>query len=196
MTLGTLDRKNALRLAAGVAVILFLRFVVMADRNQTVVEVSETVPAAEKRLQRLRQIAATVPGKETLLKQVTAELDAREKGMLKAETGAQAQAQLAELLHATGAANGIDIRGMEDWRVKPLANDYGEVSVTVRFTCKIEQLVNFLASLANVPQLLSTNQMAINGGTDPKNKSVQVRLSLSGVVAKKIAQEKKTGSTL
>jgi Tfp pilus assembly protein PilO len=196
MNLGTLDRKNALRLAAGVAVILFLRFVVMADRNQTVVQASESVPMAEKRLERLRQIASTVPGKEALSKQVAAELETREQGMLKAETGAQAQAQLAELLHATGAANGIDIRGMEDWRVKPLANDYGEVSVTVRFTCKIEQLVNFLAALANVPQLLSTNQVAINGGTDPKNKSVQVRLSLSGVVSKKIAQEKKTGSTL
>ena len=168
----------------------------MADRDQAVVEVSESVPMAEKRLERLRQIAATVPGKEALLKQVTAELATREQGMLKAETGAQAQSQLAELLHATGAANGIDIRGMEDWRVKPLANDYGEVSVSVRFTCMIDQLVNFLAALANVPQLLSTNQIAINGGTDPKNKSIQVRLSLSGVVSKKIAQEKKTGSTL
>jgi Tfp pilus assembly protein PilO len=196
VNVGTLDRKNALRLLAGVAIILFLRYVVMADRNPTVVGVSESVPMAERRLERLRQIAATVPGKETLLKEVTAELSTREQGMLKAETGAQAQAQLADVLHTTGAANGIDIRGMEDWRVKPLAKDYGEVSVTVRFTCKIEQLVNFLASLANVPQLLSTNQIAINGTTDPKNKSVQVRLSLSGVVSKKIAEEKKTGSTL
>ncbi len=196
MTFGTLDRKNAVRLAIGVAAILILRFVVMADRNPAVVGVTDSVPMAEKRLEILRQSAATVPGKETLLRQVNAELATREKGMLKAETGAQAQAQLAELLHATGAANGIDIRGMEDWRVKPLANDYGEVSVSVRFTCKIEQLVNFLAALANVPQLLSTNQIAINGTADAKNKSIQVRLSLSGVVSKKIAQEKKTGSTL
>jgi hypothetical protein len=64
----------------------------------------------------------------------------------------------------------------------------------VRFTCKIEQLVNFLASLANVPQMLSTNQIAINGTSDPKNKSIQVHLSLSGVVSKKLVP--KTGSTL
>lgn len=196
MTVGTLDRKTALMLAAGVAVILILRFVVMADRNPAVVQATESVPMAEKRLERLRQIAATVPGKEELLKEANAELDARERGILKAETGAQAQSQLAELLHATGASNGIDIRGMEDWRVKPLGNDYGEVSVTVRFTCKIEQLVNFMAALANVPEMLSTNQVQIIGGTDPKNKSVQVRLSLSGVVSKKIAQEKKTGTGL
>ena len=194
MNVGTLDRKSAVRLAIGVAAILILRFVVMADRTQTVVGVTDSVPMAEKRLELLRQSAATVPGKEALLKQVTAELETRESGMLKAETGAQAQSLLSELLHATGAANGIDIRGMEDWRVKPLGSDYGEVSVTVRFTCKIEQLVNFLAALANVPQLLSTNQIAINGTTDPKNKSIQVRLSLSGVVSKKLVP--KTGSTL
>ena len=194
MNVGTLDRKNAIRLGIGVAAILILRFVVMADRNQAVVGVIDSVPAAEKRLEILRQSAATVPGKEAYLKQVTAELESREKGMLKAETGAQAQAQLAELLHATGAANGIDIRGMEDWRVKPLGSDYGEVSVSVRFTCKIDQLVNFLAALANVPQMLSTNQIAINGTTDPKNKSIQVHLSLSGVVSKKLVP--KTGSTL
>jgi len=194
VNVGTLDRKSAVRLAIGVAAILILRFVVMADRTQTVVGVTDSVPMAEKRLELLRHSAATVPGKEALLKQVTAELETRESGMLKAETGAQAQSLLSELLHATGAANGIDIRGMEDWRVKPLGSDYGEVSVTVRFTCKIEQLVNFLAALANVPQLLSTNQIAINGTTDPKNKSIQVRLSLSGVVSKKLVP--KTGSTL
>jgi Tfp pilus assembly protein PilO len=194
VNVGTLDRKNAIRLGIGVAAILILRFGVMSDRNQTAVGVTDSVPAAEKRLAILRQSAATVPGKEALLKQVTAELESRENGMLKAETGAQAQAQLSELLHATGAANGIDIRGMEDWRVKPLGSDYGEVSVAVRFTCKIEQLVNFLAALANVPQMLSTNQIAVNGTTDPKNKSIQVRLSLSGVVSKKLVP--KTGSTL
>jgi Tfp pilus assembly protein PilO len=194
VNVGTLDKKSAVRLAIGVAAILILRFWVMADRNPTVVGVTDSVPAAEKRLEILRQSAATVPGKEALLKQVLAELGTRESGMLKADTGAQAQSQLSELLHTTGASNGIDIRGMEDWRVKALGSDYGEVSVTVRFTCKIEQLVNFLAALANVPQLLSTNELAINGTTDPKNKSIQVRLSLSGVVAKKLVP--KTGSTL
>ena len=67
--------------------------------------------------------------------------------------------------------------------------------MTVRFTCLIEQLVNLLAALANEPELLSTNQIQINGGTD-KNKVIQVRLTLSGVVSKKLALEKKTGGTL
>src|SRR5436309_753906 len=116
MTTGTLDRKTAILWISGVAVILILRFVVLADRSPQVVEVSESVPAAEKRLEKLRQIAATVPGKEELMKQASAELASREKGILKAETSAQAQAQMQELLHRVGQANGIDIRGIEDAR--------------------------------------------------------------------------------
>jgi hypothetical protein len=195
MSFGTLDRKTAILWISGVAVILILRFVVLADRSPEVVAVSESAPMAEKRLERLRQIAATVPGKETLLKQASGELASREKGMLKAETSAQAQAQLQELLHKVGASNGIDIRGVEDARIKPFGNDYGEVSVTVRFTCLIEQLVNLLAALANEPELLSTEQIQITGGPD-KKKIVQIRLTLSGVVAKKLALEKKTGGAL
>jgi hypothetical protein len=195
MTFGTIDRKTATLWIAGVAVILILRFFVLADRSPDVVAASESAPVAEKRLERLRQIAATVPGKEVLMKQATTELESREKGMLKAETSAQAQAQLQELLHNAGAANGIDIRGIEEMRIKPFGNDYGEASVTVRFTCLIEQLVNLLASLANQPELLSTNQIQISGSTD-KSKTIQVRLTLSGVVARKLALEKKTGGSL
>jgi Type II secretion system (T2SS), protein M subtype b len=195
MSLGTLDRKTAILWMCAVAAILILRFVVLADRTPGVVAVTESVPMAEKRLERLRQVAATVPGKEALMKQAAGELASREKGMLKAETSAQAQAQLQELLHKVGASNGIDIRGLEDMRIKPFGNDYGEASVTVRFTCLIEQLVNLLAALANEPELLSTNQIQITGGPD-KNKAIQVRLTLSGVVSKKLALEKKAGGAL
>lgn len=191
MSLGTLDRRTVFMLIVSVAAILILRFVVLSGRQaQAVVAPADSVPLAERRLERMRQVAATVPAKEELFKQASAELQSREKGMLKAETGAQAQAQLQALIHTIGAANGIDARGMDDARVKPMANDYGEASVTVTFTCAIEQLVNFLAALANEPELLSTNQIQITGGSD-KKKNIQVRLSLSGVVPKKLAQEKK-----
>ena len=195
MSFGSLDRKTAILWISAVAVILILRFFVLADRSPAVVAASESAPQAEGRLAKLRQIAATVPGKEALMKQAAGELATREKGMLKAETGAQAQAQLQELLHKVGASNGIDIRGLEDMRVKLLGSDYGEASVTVRFTCLIEQLVNLLAALATQPELVSTNQIQITGGPD-KNKTIQVRLTLSGVVSKKLAQEKKAGGAL
>ena len=195
MSFGTLDRKTAILWISCIAAILFFRYVVLADRSPAVVAASESAPMAEKRLARLRQIAATVPGKEALMKQASGELESREKGMLKADTSAQAQAQLQDLLHKVGAANGIDIRGVEEARVKPFGNDYGEAAVTVRFSCLIEQLVNLLAALANQPELLSTSEIQITGSAD-KNKVIQVRLTLSGVVSRKLTQEKKIGGAL
>ena len=195
MTVGSFDRKTAWKFAAGVAAILLLKFVVFADRQPAVVAATEDIPAAEARLKRMREIAATVPAREEQLKQATAEMNAREVGILKADTAAQAQAQLQERLHRVGLANGIDIRGLEDQKVKPLGNDYGQVSVSVRFTCNIEQLVNFLAALANEPELFATDEINVTGTPDPK-KAIQVRLTLAGVVAKKVAQEKKTVGAL
>jgi len=190
MTVGKLDRRAALGLAAGVLVVLALRFGVYGDKGSDVVAPADSIAVAEKRLERLRLVGATVQGKETVLKQVTAELSTREKGILQTDTAAQAEAQLLEVIRRIAGANGIDARGAEELRVRPLANDYGEVMVAVTFTCAIEQLVNFLAALANEPEVLATDEIHITS-SNTKQKTIQVRLSLSGVVPKKLVPEKK-----
>ena len=193
MNVGTLDRKSLFLLLGGLAGIAILRFGVYGDHQAPLVAPVDSIPMGEKRLQRLRELAATVGAREAVLKQATAELESREKGMLKADTVPQAQALLQEVIRSVGAANGIDARGMEDWRFKPMANDYGEVSVTVGFACGIEQLVNFLTALANEPELLATNSIQVTGGAD-KGKKIQVRLSLSGVVPRKLIPERRGAS--
>jgi type II secretory pathway component PulM len=193
VTMGTLDRRTLTFLVGGVLAVLLLRFGVYRDTVTPVVAPAESIPAAEHRLDRMRQLAATVPGKQAVLQQAQEELKKREAGILKADTAAQAGAELLDVIRKTAMANGIDARGAEEVnRVKPLANDYGEVSVTVTFTCAIEQLVNFLAALTNEPEILATNEINISGGND-KNKNLQVRLSLSGVVPRKLVPEKKVG---
>ena len=62
--------------------------------------------------------------------------------------------------------------------------------MTVPFTCAIEQLVNFLAALANESAILATSEIHISGGSD-KKKNLQVRLSLSGVVPRKLVPVRK-----
>jgi Type II secretion system (T2SS), protein M subtype b len=191
VTVGTLDRKTLYTLLGGVLVILLLRFGVYGDRTTAVAAPAESIPVAEKRLEVLRQKAATVPGKEQVLKQASLELASREKGILQAETAAQAQAQLLDIIHRIATANGFDARGAEELReARPLGNDYGEVSVTESFNCQIDQLVNFLAQLANEPEILATNNIHINSLND-KRKTIQVRLSLSGVVPRKLVPAKK-----
>jgi hypothetical protein len=194
MTVGTLDRKSLYMLVGGLAVIAILRFGVYGGSDTVTVEAADSIPQAEQRLQKVRQIAAMLPGKEAVLKQATAELATRERGMLIADTVPQAQAQLLNIIQRVAAQNGFSAPGAETMNVKPLANDYGEVSVGVVFNCNIEQLVNFLAAIGNEPQLLATSEINVSGGND-KKKMVQVRLNLSGVVAKKVLPVKKSGST-
>jgi len=190
VTLGKLDRRSAAALTLGVLLIGILRFAVYRDETSPVRSGIESIPPGEQRLSRVRQISATVPGKETLLKQVDQELAEREKGMILADTAAQAQAQLLETIRGVAKAQGIEIRGAEELRIRPLADDYGEAAVTVAFNCRIEQLVNLLAALTSEPQLISTSEVRI-ASTNAKDKAIQVRLSLSGVVPRKLAPEKK-----
>ncbi|HEV3331679.1 MAG TPA: type II secretion system protein GspM [Bryobacteraceae bacterium] len=188
---GTLDRRKLVVLVAG----LVLLAIVLArqTRNNSVAPVvaaTDSIPSAERRLELLRKLAATVPGKEAVLQQARAELQGREAGILKADTAPQAQAQLMDVIRRVAVANGIDARGAEELRMRPLANDYGEVLVAVTFTCGIEQFVNFLAALANESQIIATDEINVTGGND-KKKAVQVRLSLSGVVPKKLIPAKR-----
>lgn len=189
MNFGKLDLWKAAILVVG-PVLILLRLGVFQGSDTGVVAPGESIPVAEQRLERLRKVAATVPGKEAVLKQATAELDAREAGVLKAATAAQIQAQLLDTIRQAATANGIDARGAEELGVQALANDYGEVSVVETFTCGIEQLVNLLADLANRPQIMATNEIAISGGRDRK-KNVQVRLRLSAVVPKNLVPQQK-----
>ena len=194
---GTLDRKTAILGAVGVrrdsAAALCACW---RTRTPDVVAASESVPMAGERLERCAQIAATVPGKRNGHERGRRpNCESREKGMLKAETSAQAQAQLQEMLHRLGQLNGIDIRGMEDARMRLLGNDYGEASVTVRFSLPDRTTGESAGGAGSEPELVSTNQIQITGGPD-KAKTIQVRLTLAGVVPKKLAQEKKSGSGL
>lgn len=193
MNVGTLDKRTAIGLVAGVAAILIVRFVIMGgDSTTAVVTAADSIPKAEQRLQHVRDIAATVPGKQILHKQAGAIVDQLEKGIFKADTESQAQAQILEMVTNVAKANGVQIRGLDDQRSKPISNDYGEVTVTVSFACDVVQLVNFLAGLASQDQILATNGIRVTGGTD-KKKILQVRLGVSGIVPRKLLAPEKKG---
>ncbi len=193
LEVGSIDRRTLLIFwRAAVALILILRFGVYGGGPQTAVAPTDSIPMAEKRLARLRQLAATVPGKQELVAHAKTEVADREQGMLKADTEAQAQAQLAELIQATAKSNGIDARGSQGVSGQPISDDYVEIDATVAFTCGIEQLVNLLAALANQPQILATNEISVVGGND-KKKNIHVRLTVSGIVPRKLIPKTQRG---
>lgn len=189
---GQIDRRLLLLLAL-MAVGVALRYTVFTPKTPAVVaaEPADSIPKAERRLENLRRQAALVPAKEAQLKQALAELAEREKGIIRTETGAQAQAHLLDTIHRIGSQAGFDTRGADQFtEVRPLGNDYGVVSVSESFNCAIEQLVNFLALLPVESEIVATNEIQVNGGTD-KKKNLLVRLSLSGVVPRSLVPKKK-----
>ncbi len=194
MKLEKRDRRALLLLTAAVAVILALKFGLGRSGPVVAEAAVDSVDMAERKLVKLRQLAATIPGKEAVLKEANAQLAAKEVGVIQTDTAQQAQAQLLQVIRTLGKTENIDARGGEFGPVRPLGADYGEVSVTVSFECRIEQLVNFLADLTSEKALLASSEVRITAA-DPKLKTLAVRLSLSGVIPRKLIPEQK-GSSL
>ncbi len=150
---------------------------------------ADSAPVAEKRLAKLRQVAATVPAKQTVLNEAEAELKLRERGIIIAETAAQAQAHLLEVVRREGKAENIDVRGGELGQLKKF-DEYGEASVSVTFDCHINEFVNFIAAMSHEPELIGPQELHIHP-INPKEKTINVRMTLAGLVPKKLVPEKK-----
>ncbi len=150
---------------------------------------AENTALAQQRLARLRQIAATVPTREAALRQTSADLADRERGILQADTAPQAEAALIEIARSIAKDEQIDLRG-GDFGAPKVAGDYGLVYATVTFDCRVEQLVNFLADLSHAPELVAPSEERITSG-NPKDKTMNVRMVLAGVVPKKLVPQKK-----
>lgn len=190
--MSTRDKRALVLLGLALVVILIWKSATSSPQVQ-IAAPAESVPQAERRLNKLRQLEATVSGKEELLKKVSGELTAREKGIIAADTAQQAQAQIQQILRRVGSTQGIEVRGAEFGQVKALG-DYGEAPVSVAFDCGIEQFVNFLASLTAQPELLGSSEIRVSSA-NPKDKHIAVRLTVSGIVPKKLVPEKKAMAT-
>jgi hypothetical protein len=151
-----------------------------------------SVQQMEQRLARVRELAAAVPGKQDILKKVGADLEIREKGLIRAETAQQAQAQVITILRGLGASEAppIEIRATELGAITAFGDDYGAVNVSIQVECRIEQLLNFLAALGARPELIATRDLRVIAG-DPKQKTLNIRLTVAGIVPKSLAPQKK-----
>jgi hypothetical protein len=161
------------------------------DSKPSAVAPPETPARAEARLAQLRATAATVPAKEALLKNAQADLALREKGLMVADTAAQAQAQLIQIVRELGhrEAPPVEIRNTDGFAIRSFGDAYGEVTVGVQVECRPDQLVNILAGLAASPELVSTSDLRITSA-NAKEKTVGVHLTVSGIVPRKLVPEK------
>lgn len=154
-----------------------------------------TIPEAEMQLARMRQSVARVPGKDEVLKQALAQLEVREKGLIAADTANQAQEQVLQIFRRIAASQSpaVEIRGVELGAPRAFGDAYGEVVIATAFECRIEQLVQMLADLTARPELVATSDVRITAA-NPKQKTVMVRMAISGIVPKSLVPEKKAGT--
>lgn len=158
---------------------------------------ANNIPAAERRLTESRRIAAIVPAQEQRLQKAAADLVAREKGLIQADTAAQAQGQLLQILRKVGKGNGqspgIDLRNAEIGQVKSFGDRYGEVFISLNFEARMEQLVQFLSDLTAQTEIIAVENLQV-GQANPKEKIMPIRLTVSGLIRRELVPEKKAGA--
>ncbi|HTA70962.1 MAG TPA: type II secretion system protein GspM [Bryobacteraceae bacterium] len=193
MTVGQRD-KRALAVLGAVLALAFIYW--MASSSSSSVKVSapvESIDRVEKGLANLRTRAASLPAKEVVLKQAGAELAEREKGLISGDTADQAQAQLLQVLRRVAKAQTppLEIRQVELGQPRSYGNSYGLVTVSVTVDCRIEELINLLSTLSAQPETIATDEIRF-GTANPKQKNMPVRLTVSGIVAQRLAPKKGT----
>ena len=194
MTLQDRDKRALLILAVvlPIAVLIYWTSGSSSGSSVKVVAPSETVGRDEKRISVLRTALATVDGKEAVLKQVSTELADREKGLIPGDTAEQAQAQLLQIMRRLAKAQfpPLDIRQSELGQPRSYGESYARVTVSVSLDCRIDELVNLLAALSAQPEIIATDEIRCTAA-NPKSKLMPVRLTVSGLVPRRLVPEKK-----
>ncbi len=190
MTISQRDRRALILL--GVVAGATLLYVAFSGEEAEVVQASASIPMLEKRLARLRQIVATMPVQAKTLEKAAAQAAEAEKDLIQAETAAQAQAQVLQIVRrlCRNQSPPLEIRSVELGQIRPLGDDYGEALVSASFDAQIHQLVQLLADITAQPELVATEDLRVAAG-DQRQKSIQVRITVSGVVPRKLVPEKK-----
>ena len=192
MTLQPRDRRALTWLGVSAVLMLIWRFAIPSSDSSGVVTPQDSVDMAERRLAKLRRISATVPGKEALLTRVRGELKKREASLMPGDTAAQAQAQLLSVVQSVAKKQEPPIEIGQGAFTEPLpfGDAYGEVRLSLSFDCHMEQVVNFLAALTAQPEAVSTSEIAISAA-NPKQKTVSVRMTVCGLVPRRLVPARK-----
>ncbi len=196
MTLGDRDRRALIVLGVALlagGLIYWLSNTSSSSSGQSAkIAPVDNIDRAQKRLQTLRKQAATLPGKQAVLRQASLELSQREKGLITGDTAEQAQAQLLQVIKrvAMQQTPPLETGQVELGRPRSYGSAYGLVSVSINLTCRIDELVNFLAALGAQPELTATEEIRF-GAAHPKQKTMPVRLTVSGLVARRLIPAQK-----
>ncbi len=175
------DKKALVMLGIAMAAVAVLQFGFPASQGSGEAAATASIPASERRLQRLQEIARQRPRAAAEAQAAARALAETERGLLKAATPALASAEMQQIMQELLRAQGVSMQSSEFGAAKPAGEHYAQVPLTVGFTCGIDQWINLMSAIRNAPQVLSTLDLRIVPG-DPKNKLIQVRMVVAGYI--------------
>jgi hypothetical protein len=192
VTISERDRRALLLLGVALAIAMVYRLATRETTTEAETAPSDSIELAEKRLLRVRQLSAAVPAREAALSAATADLKRREAGLLQADTAAQAQAQLVQIVRkiARTQTPPVEIKGQEMGQIRPYGDAYGEAVVSLSLDCGIDQLINIMAGLTALPDIVATNELRFSSA-QPKEKTVPARITVAALVPKRLVPSKK-----
>lgn len=170
--------KRALRV---LAVALALAVLWQAGRTLPGPELAATETSLETLEQRYllaRQLAARQPAREREARQEARDLARLESGLLKSASPGLAQAEVRAAMSTLLEQAGIELEG-SSFAPPETAGMYDAVPLGVAFTCRMEQFVALLASLANAETILAPREVELRSDR-PESGSVRVRLTVEG----------------
>ncbi len=102
-----------------------------------------------------------------------------ESGLLRAESAELAKAEMRQVVGNLLVAEGITMRSSRFGNVELERDHFAQVPLTVDFDCRVEQFVNWMATLSNSERLLTTRQIVLSPA-NPDTKAVRARVRVSG----------------
>ena len=138
-----------------------------------------SLESLEQRYLLAKQAAALRPAEADYAAELRRAIGTVESRMLRSATPALAQAEIRSLATGLLAAEGIDSPRSEFGAAPRDDGHYERVVLDLEFTCRIEQLVDFMAAMANARPILATRTVEITSLGSAAGQ-VQVRLGLEG----------------
>ena len=149
---------------------------------------SESLEGIERQFRLTRARAGRIPLVQAQAKTVQENLERMEKGLLASQNIALAQAEMRQILERSLQAEDIVMENARFVSAERKNDHYAAIPITVNFSCRIEQLVNWVAAVGNSSQLLSTIKIRIDS-PNLDSKTVRVTATVAGFLPASRAPE-------
>ena len=138
-----------------------------------------TLESLEQRYLLAKQTVARRPTEADYSAKLRQSISVVEARLLRSETPALAQAELRSLVTGLLGAVGVDSLRSEFGVAVPDYGQYEAVALDLEFSCSIDQLVDFMAALANAHRILATRTVEIRSQESVAG-PVHIRLTVEG----------------